>query len=238
MRRAGGFTLIELMIVVAIIAVIAAIAIPNLLAARLQANETSSISTLRSLSSAQAQFQASARADVDIDGTGEFGVFRELSGASDVRNAADGSWSGTAGASKLSPPVLSGAFRTVSPVGEVTRSGYHFRLFLPGTAGDGVTESSTPNAFLAPVHTDLAETTWCAYAWPASHAASGRRTFFINQSGGITWTDDDAYTGGDAIDEGNAGAAFVRGGTVTRITGSVAVGTVGRENDNLWRQVN
>ena len=48
-----GFTLIELMIVIAIIAVIAAIAIPNLAAARKSANETSAVASLRTLSSAQ-----------------------------------------------------------------------------------------------------------------------------------------------------------------------------------------
>jgi prepilin-type N-terminal cleavage/methylation domain-containing protein len=51
-----GFTLIELMIVVAIIAIIAAIAIPNLLESKKSANESSAISTLRTLSSVQAQY--------------------------------------------------------------------------------------------------------------------------------------------------------------------------------------
>ena len=51
-----GFTLIELMIVIAIIAIIAAVAIPNLLRARQSANEASAISSLRTLVSAQAMF--------------------------------------------------------------------------------------------------------------------------------------------------------------------------------------
>ena len=52
-----GFTLVEIMIVVAIIALLAAIAIPNLLRARLNANEKTAQSTLRTISTALAAFQ-------------------------------------------------------------------------------------------------------------------------------------------------------------------------------------
>lgn len=47
-----GFTLVEIMIVVAIIALLAAIAIPNLLRARISANDALAQSTLRTLSTA------------------------------------------------------------------------------------------------------------------------------------------------------------------------------------------
>tara|TARA_Y100000758_G_scaffold270275_1_gene212181 strand:- start:109 stop:570 length:462 start_codon:yes stop_codon:yes gene_type:complete len=57
MRREEGFTLIELMIVVAIIAIIAAIAIPSLLNARKAGNEASAISSLRTLTTVNEQYR-------------------------------------------------------------------------------------------------------------------------------------------------------------------------------------
>jgi type IV pilus assembly protein PilA len=56
MKRQKGFSLIELLIVVAIILIIAAIAIPNFIRSRMAANEASGVSSLRSINTAEVSY--------------------------------------------------------------------------------------------------------------------------------------------------------------------------------------
>lgn len=236
-----GFTLIELMIVVAVIAVVSAIAIPQLSAARVTANESSAMATLRSLASAQALVSSSGAIDTDGDGRGEYAYFAELAGTVPARVGLAGvAVAGAPGIDELAPACLSVAFANVAG-GVVTKSGYAFRVWLAGpSAGASVPaigEDPTGGKLIGPFpDPDNAETFWCAYAWPVALGETGRSTYFISNDGQtLTYRNNGPVTYSGVL----GGPAFDAAYTLPNdVSSPISLGGVPGADGNVWVLVN
>ena len=170
--------MIELMISVSIIAILAAIAIPNFMQAKMSANEMAAIASLRAIAEGQSVYK---RTDWDSDGVKEYAMpFYDMH---------------VEGADRLDlvAPDLAKAHLTGYPDGNgfIPNDGYvfydNYNYEMPTEAGTmGVSVVGTVDAS-DPLNIDFnVLNRWGAHAWPAGYNLTGRNSFAISDKG-VVW---------------------------------------------------
>ncbi len=166
-KRFFGFTLIELMIVVAIIAIIAAIAIPNLLRSRMAANETAAMASCKAFAEAEDIYR---RTDYNKDGVLEYAL--QLNGANSLYETTQGS--GDVGLIDRAFAAAEGDPSLATP-----KAGYVFApLREQGSDATGGVRSYLDN-------NNRLTLGYALSAVPAQYDGVGRNSFIINNAGTI-----------------------------------------------------
>lgn len=134
-QKQKGFSLIELLIVVAIILIIAAIAIPNLLRARMSANDSGAASTIRTINTAEVTYSTSypnLGYAVGLDVLGPNGAVCSTAGA----------------VTSTASCLLDGTVGCATAAGPCAKSGYNF--FMQGVAAAAGVPASDYSATASP----------------------------------------------------------------------------------------
>lgn len=155
-QSSHGFTTLDTVFFLLILAGTSAIAAWNLASTYQQSNELSAMAALRLIAATQKDFK---------NQTFEYGSLEELTGSATPN-----------GDSKAFKSLLPKDFRPGKDP-YILYKGYLFRVYLP------LEETGSLASTEKPTKAPAARERWCAYAWPLQYAWTGRRAFFISESG-------------------------------------------------------
>lgn len=192
-----GFTLIELMIVIAIIAIISAIAIPNLMEGRVTANDSASAASLKSgVMPAQVAFMATGYLNRDSDSLGEAGTLRMMAGLHPTSASA----SHAIGQIRCLTGIFADQTNYAGGAGAIgapaycEATGYRFAAYASSlNDADGITTEMlfetnsvvVPAAAATPINSKNGVRQWAVGCIPQSFGETGRRVFAMNSDGQV-----------------------------------------------------
>ncbi len=166
-RSSKGFSLIELLIVVAIILIIAAIAIPNLLRSRIAANQASAVGSLRTLNTAEITYSSTYNTGFTADLASLAPPPATSGPTSTAAGLIDSVLAGTQGGTPMTcPPMTTWTGPTLGTADCSSKSGYAFG-YVPG-----------------PTDTTGRVNGYSFYAEPLS-TSTGTNFYFTDESGVI-----------------------------------------------------
>jgi prepilin-type N-terminal cleavage/methylation domain-containing protein len=170
-KNTRGFTLVEMMVVITIVSLVTAIALPNILASRKHANEANAVAQLKAIAIAQALFR-----EQKVTEYGSWYSSLDVPRYSDIEELMVNRFLTNLETDTVSAFTISGGFKR--------KSGYRF-CTQKSMSGWGYIISGIPDARWAP--SAYGDTCWWAVAQPIVSGSTGDKIYAMNHTGMTYW---------------------------------------------------
>lgn len=197
-RRAGsrpGFTLLQLLLVAALIALIAAFTLPSILGSKIAANEAAAMANLKGFVIAQEQYRMTfGRYAVSLGELRDAQLVDEKLGRNELVATGENPYPANCAA-----VMQSGSYMSNNPNYDPTDSYSEWYQSPPDRSGEYLRGSKTGYFYLLLGRRQVYGSKpvgWCAVAWPVAQDKTGKRSFYVDGSGAIRYRMDPSAEGG------------------------------------------